>query len=81
MMSYASLKFISLQLHSAQDWIINRCLEIVGILLDNDTHTKTHRTPAVPDIILQKDTDGEPCEQKWEYQATIRALNYLHAMT
>ena len=63
-----------------QDRIINRCLEIVGIPVNNDTHTKTHRTPAVPDSILQKDSDGEPCEQDWEYPTAIGALNYLRAM-
>ena len=63
-----------------QDRIINKCLEIVGIPVNNDTHTKTYQTPAVPDSILQKDPDGEPREKEWEYHAVIRALNYLRAM-
>ena len=64
-----------------QDRIINRCLDIVGIPVNNDTHTKPHQTLAMPDSILQKDSDGEPREQEWEYRAAIRALNYLRAMT
>ena len=57
-----------------QDHIINRCLEIIGIPVGNDTHTKTHRTPAVPDSILQKDSDGEPHEQNGSIELQSECL-------
>jgi len=62
-----------------QRHMIDRCLELVGIPVDQTTHTKTHDTPACE--ILHKDPQGGDRKHSWNYHAIVGALTYLMAMT
>jgi len=63
-----------------QKHMIERCLELVGIPVDNAVHTKVHDTPANPSEILHKDPQGSERKHSWNYRAIVGALTYLMAM-
>jgi hypothetical protein len=66
-----------------QPRMIDRCLQIVGIPTrdQDDSKIKSHDTPAEPRPILNKDTNGPPRQEQWNYRAAVGALNYLQAMS
>jgi len=57
--------------------MIEQCLELVGIPLDNAVHTKVHDMPANPGEILHKASQGSECKHSWDYRAIVGALTYL----
>jgi len=63
-----------------QPKMIERCLAIVGIPINDPTTTK-HDTPSVANKILHRDKKGPLRRQKWNYRAAIGALLYVAAMT
>jgi hypothetical protein len=60
-----------------QPKMIQRCLELLNL----NTSPKRHDIPADANIILQRDTNGPPRNQDWNYRSVIGVLNYLQAMT
>ena len=66
-------------IHLSQPKMIERVLEIVG--LDSETERiKKHDTPASNTKVLDKDPDGKPRQQKWNYRSAVGCLSYLQAM-
>jgi hypothetical protein len=61
--------------------IIDRCLEVSGFPTDPDAVTKTHDTPADPNITLHKDELGVKRKQDWIYRSSIGCLTYLQGMS
>jgi len=57
-----------------QKHMIEQCLELVGIPLDNAVHTKVHDMPANPGEILHKDPQGSECKHSWNYRAIVLVL-------
>ena len=54
-------------------------MEIVGLDLETDC-IKKHDTPALNTKVLDKDPEGKPRQQKWNYRSAIGCLSYLQAM-
>ena len=48
--------------------------------IDDDT-SKAKSTPAMPSVLLTRDTDGEPFNKEWDYRSVIGKLNYLEKCT
>ena len=66
-------------IHLSQPKMIERVLEIVGF--DTETERiKRHDTPASNTKILDKDPDGKPRKQQWNYRSAVGCLSYLQAM-
>ena len=62
-----------------QPKMIERALEIVGFNKEQD-RIKRHDTPASSTKVLDKDPDGEPRRQSWNYRSAVGCLSYLQAM-
>jgi hypothetical protein len=58
--------------------MIERVLNIVG-LDSNSERTKMHDTPASESQLLDKDPDGAPRVQTWNYRQAVGSLSYLQA--
>ena len=57
---------------------------IESILKDlkiDDNTSKAKSTPAMPSVLLTRDTDGEPFNKEWDYWSVIGKLNYLEKCT
>jgi hypothetical protein len=61
-----------------QPRMIERILEMVG--LNSDERTKMHDTPACSNNLLDKDPNGAPRTQGWNYRSVVGSLSYLHHM-
>ena len=66
-------------IHLSQPKMIEQVLEIVGLNIESDC-IKRHDTPASNTKILNKDPDGKPRKQEWNYQSAVGCLSYLQAM-
>ena len=62
-----------------QPRMIQRVLEYVGIDPNSD-NVKMHDTPAASNKILNRDTDGPPRNQTWNYRGVLGCLSYLQSM-
>ena len=63
-----------------QKKMINNCLDMLG-MGPSSKNVKTHDTPAESSKILHADEDRANRKHAWNYQAVVRRLNYLQAMT
>ena len=66
-------------IHLSLPKMIERVLEIMGLDLETD-RIKKHDTPASNTKVLDKDPDGKPRQQNWNYQSAVGCLSYLQAM-
>lgn len=62
-----------------QPKMIQRALSIVG-LDKRDNAVKMHDTPASDAKLLDKNPNGQPRKQKWNYRSAVGCLSYLQAM-
>ena len=63
-----------------QPRMINRVLKLLNLHHD-DQFVKKHNIPASPHCLLDKETDGKPREQDWNYRFAMGCLLYIQAVS
>ena len=59
--------------------MIQRELKVVGLDV-NDQHVKMHDSPALSEKILNKNPNGKPHLQPWNYRSAVGCLSYISIM-